>query len=317
MSNTTNIDSWCIVEEGFNPENQAISDALFALGNGQIGQRGNFEEHCSSAIQVGTYMSGVFANKPDGTNSFSNLPDWTSLKVRLNAELVDLSSCELKSFRRVINMQQGFLERSFEIITAEGHHIEVVVQRFLSLAQQELGVIKYSVKSIDFVGHISFAPVVDGDFNAVYNTDAEPEWNVLQSRAQREVAHLWVQTRRTNFQVCEAISYDLFKNNVQLKTNPTKIEKQKVVGFSFGADMKAGDSVCVYKFVAMLNSLNHPYKELTARACSKALGAKNTGWTDLFEENSQAWMKKWESLTAELTPESIRNEFVKLQPFIG
>jgi maltose phosphorylase len=135
----------------------------------------------------------------------------------------------------------------------------------------------------------------------------------LQSRTQREVAHLWIQTRRTNFQVCEAISYDLFKNNAQIKTNPTKIEKQKVAGFSFGTDLKSGDSVCVYKFVAMLNSLNHNYKELTVRACTKALLAKSTGWNELFEENSQAWMQKWEALK----PEVIREEFVKMQPFIG
>jgi len=310
-------DPWCIIEEGFQPENQITSEVLFALGNGQIGQRGNLEEYYSAGMQLGTYMSGIFARKPNETEVFSNLPDWTSMKVRLNAELVDLSNCEVKNFRRVLNMQQGFLERTFEVVTAEGHHIEVAVHMFLSLAQQEMGVIKYSVKSIEFMGHISFTPVIDGDFNARYNPDAEPEWNVLQSRTQREVAHLWIQTRRTNFQVCEAISYDLFKNNAQIKTNPTKIEKQKVAGFSFGTDMKTGDSVCVYKFVAMLNSLNHPYKELTARACKKALEAKTAGWTELFEENSQTWMQKWEALKPALKQSKIREEFVKMQPFVG
>jgi maltose phosphorylase len=313
MNNAVKTDPWCIIEDGFQPQNQPASEITFALGNGKIGQRGNLEEFYSGGMQLGTYMSGIFTRKPSEPEVFSNLPDWTSMKVRLNAELVDLSTCEVKSFRRVLNMQQGFLERSFEVVTADGHHIEVAVQMFLSLAKQEIGVIKYNVRSINFAGHISFTPVIDGDFNVRYNPDAEPEWNVLQSRTQREVAHLWIQTRRTNFQVCEAISYDLFKNNAQIKTNPTKIEKQKVAGFSFGTDLKSGDSVCVYKFVAMLNSLNHNYKELTVRACTKALLAKSIGWNELFDENSQAWMQKWE----DLKPEVIREEFVKMQPFIG
>jgi maltose phosphorylase len=249
------------------------------------------------------------------------LPCWTSLKVWLNAEQPDLALCEVKSFRRTLNMQQGMLERTFEVVTPNGHNIEVSVQRFLSMAQTEVGVIKYAVKSLDFVGHIAFSPVIDGDFNSRYNPDSEPEWNVLQSRTQREVAHLWIQTRKTNFQICEAVTYDFFKNNAQIKTNPTKIEKPKVAGFSFGIDMKAGDAVCVYKFVAILSSLNHPYQELTTRGCSKALALKAIGWNELVEENVAAWEQKWPAAGLKLTGKidaqrrDIQNAFRQFQSF--
>lgn len=323
MNTNQPIDPWSITEDGFCPENQIDTNVLFAQGNGQISQCGNFEEFYTGDVSPGTYVSGVLANKPDEADSLSNLPCWTSLKVWLNAEQLDLAHCELKSFRRTLNMQQGMLERTFEIVTGNGHNIEVSVQRFLSLAQNEVGVIKYAVKSLNFVGHIAFSPVIDGDFNSRYNPDNDPEWNVLQSRTQREVAHLWIQTRKTNFQVCEAVTYDFFKNNAQIKTNPTKIEKQKVAGFSFGTDMKAGDSVCVYKFVAILSSLNHPYQELTTRACSKALAVKTTGWNELVEENAAAWEQKWANAGLKLKGKTdiqqklIQNAFRQLQPFLG
>ena len=214
-------------------------------------------------------------------------------------------------------MKQGFLERNFEIKTANNEHLEVSIHRFLSLAQTEVGAIKYSVKSLDFVGRITFSPIIDGDFNSFEAADNEPEWNVLQSKIQQDVAHLWIQTRKTNFQVCEAMTFDFFKNNAQIKTNPTKIEKQKVAGFSFGTDMKAGDSVCVYKFVSMLSSLNYPYLELTTNACQKAIQAKNTGWIDLFEENNQAWQQHWDTLGL-LSPKTEQSTIIKafkqLQP---
>ena len=334
MNNNQQTDPWCIIEEGFHPENQLTSERIFGLGNGLLSKRANSEEYYSGNTAPGTYIAGVYASRylnPKDPNAdlsaasdpFSNLPCWTTLHVWLNAEQLDLACCKIINFRRVLNMQQGMLERTFEIITAEGYHIEASVQRFLSLAQLEIGAIKYSVKSLDFVGHIAFSPIIDGNINEMFQSNDQPEWNVLQSRTQREVAHLWIQTRRTNFQICEAMTYEFFKNNAQIKTNPTKIEKQKVTGFSFGTDVKVGDSVCVYKYVALLSSLNHPYQELTARACEKALNAKIAGWKELVEENNEAWYQKWEvinlSLTGSVTNQQakIKNEFQKLQPCLG
>ena len=316
MKEQEEIDLWSISDDTFMPEKHAEAEQIFSLANGQIGQRANFEEFYSAGNTQGTYLSGVYCSKNEA-KSLSILPNWTSLNVRLNTELIDLAQCEVISFRRTLNMKQGFLERKFEIKTAKNEHIEVSVLRFLSLAQTEIGAIKFSVKSIDFAGRITFSPIIDGDFNTSQEPDNEPEWNVLQSKIQQDVAHLWIQTRKTNFQVCEAMTFDFFKNNTQIKTNPTKIEKQKVAGFSFGTDMKAGDSVCVYKFVAMFSSINHPYQELTSKACEKAHIAKSTGWNELFEENTLAWQQYWETagLSSDASQSDIQNAFKQLQPY--
>ena len=314
MENALKTDSWLIIEDLFHSENQLTSESDLVIGNGKIGQTGNFEEYFSGITERKTYLTGIYINQSiensDNQNvQLSNLPDWTSLNVRLNAELLDLAQCDIINFQRVLNLKNGSLERSFEAITAENNHIIVSVQRFLSLSQPEVGVIKYSVKSINFNGRITFSPVIDGDFN-----DIEPEWNVLQSKTQKDVAHLWIQTIKTNFQVCEAVAYDLFKNNAQIKTNPTKIEKQNVAGFSVGTDLKIGDSACIYKFVALLSTLDHPYKELTTRACDLVLNAKNKGWNELFEENCLAWEQKWENFEFIENEEEIYKYFKQFQP---
>ena len=315
MKEQEEIDLWSISDYTFKPDKQAEAEQIFSLANGQIGQQANFEEFYSGGNTQGTYLSEIYCSKNEA-KSLSTLPNWTSLNVRLNTELVDLAKCEVIRFRRTLNMRQGFIERSYEIKTANNEHIEVSVLRFLSLAQTEIGAIKFSVKSFDFVGRITFSPVIDGDFSDFKETENEPEWNVLQSKIQQDVAHLWIQTRKTNFQVCEAMTFDFFKNNTQIKTNPTKIEKQKVAGFSFGTDLKAGDSVCVYKFVALFSSKHHPYQELTSKACEKAHMAKSTGWNELFEENTLAWQQHWETagLSSDASQSDIQNAFKQLQP---
>ncbi|MDD4993793.1 MAG: hypothetical protein PHR83_16345 [Paludibacter sp.] len=294
MTNYNQIDPWCIVEEGFLPESQLTSEKALSMGNGHMSNNARFEEYNSNERQIESYVSGVikFAElKDNSSDQLSNLPDWLSLNVRLNAEMLDLACCEIVNYRRVLNMQQGFLERTFEVKTPAGYHIEVSVQRFLSLAQTEVGAIRYILKLLNFEGRVAFVPVIDGDFNTV----VEPQWNVLQSRTQQDVAHLWIQTRRTNFQVCSAMTYELFKNNAPVKANATKIEKQKVAGFSVGADVKTGDTICIYKYFSVLSSLDHDYKELTTKSCELALKAKHSAWNYLFAEHSLAWAQKWES----------------------
>lgn len=56
---------WKIIEEGFLEEYNRVSESLFSLGNGKIGQRGNFEEYYSGETLRGNYISGIYY--PDKT----------------------------------------------------------------------------------------------------------------------------------------------------------------------------------------------------------------------------------------------------------
>lgn len=278
--------------DSFQPESQIEMEERLTINNGYIAQRGNFEEFFGGKSFPGTYIDGiVIAGNDPGVLSL--LPDWTSTHLLLNAEHVDLYKCDIKTFSREFNPKNGLLERSFEIITPAGYHIKANVQRFLSMSDRELGVIRFQVKSINFEGKISFTPVIDGAFPAKLFPSKEPEWNILQSRTQRDVAHLWLQIRHSHLQVCQAISYDFLKNNIVKKVNPTKIEKQKVAGFSFGTDVKPNEFVTLYKYVSFVDSLNHHYKELTQIATEKALAAREKGWNSLLNDSNIAWNTKY------------------------
>jgi len=253
---------------------------------------------------LGSYIAGIYypekAERGNWKNGYSetndriiNAPNWTGISVRLNDERMDLAEWDIQNFRRVLNMREGFLERTFEAISLKGHRIQVSVKRFLSMAETEVGAISYSVKSLNYEGRISFLPLIDGDVRNKYTNYNEQYWNVLQTKTEQDVSHLWVQTRRMDFHVCAALTYVLYKNNEQLNVNPTKIEKEKVAGFSVGTDVRIGDTVCLNKYVAIINSLNHPREELTERACTLARAAKTKGWNQLFEEHTAVWAQKW------------------------
>lgn len=297
-------DEWCIIEDGFHPNMQLASESIFSLANGHIGQRANFEEYYSGERMLGSYVAGIyFPEKPEHGNwkngytesddKIVNAPNWTSISVRLNDERLDLAEWDVQNFRRVLNMREGYLERTFDATSLKGNKIQVSVKRFLSMAENEIGAITYSVKSINYTGRISFLPLIDGDVCNMHTNYNESFWNVLQTKTEQDVSYLWAQTRRLDFHVCCALTYVLYKNNEQLQVKATKIEKERVAGFSIGTDVRPGDTVCLNKYIAVIDSLNHPREELTEKACNLAHKAKEKGWNQLFMEHSAVWTERW------------------------
>ena len=55
MNKYLKADAWCIVEEGFDPQNMRSSESIFSIGNGRFGQRANFEEGYSGDHMLGSY----------------------------------------------------------------------------------------------------------------------------------------------------------------------------------------------------------------------------------------------------------------------
>ena len=58
-------DEWKVIEEGFIPSHNRMSESIFSLGNGRMGLRGNFEEQYSGDSLQGTYLAGIYY--PDKT----------------------------------------------------------------------------------------------------------------------------------------------------------------------------------------------------------------------------------------------------------
>ena len=117
-------DEWSIVEEGFIPEYNRISESIFSIGNGRFGQRANFEEQYSGDTLLGNYLAGIYY--PDKTKvgwwkigypeyfaKVLNASNWAGINIDFEGEALDLAECEVEDFRRELNMKEGYLLRTF------------------------------------------------------------------------------------------------------------------------------------------------------------------------------------------------------------
>ena len=304
MKNLFKYNEWLIIEEGFNPDLNREAESIFSLGNGYMGQRANFEENYSGDSLQGSYIAGVYY--PDKTrvgwwkNGYPeyfakvlNAPKWTGIDVSVDGHTLDLAISKTRLFTRVLNMKEGYLERSFIYNPVKGKSLEINTRRFLSMADNDLGVIKYSVKSKDFDGSAEFNIYLDSD---VRNEDAnygEKFWKDVYSHIEPGAGIITAATLKTDFHVTTGMRYVIQKNGKNAKVSPEVISRNGYAANRVKINFKAGDELVIFKYVSVQSSLYHAKKELVKVAANRSAFALKAGYDRLFEKHRKEWEKIW------------------------
>ena len=294
---------WSIIEEGFDKERVKSSESLFSIGNGAMGQRANFEEQYSGKTFQGSYIAGVYY--PDKTrvgwwkNGYPeyfakvlNAPNWIGIDIEINGQQLDLNRIQPVEFRRELNMQQGYLERTFAIYVDSGR-LEIAARRFLSMKRDEIGVIRYAIRSVDFSGELSFTPYLDGN---VVNEDSnydEKFWDMESTKAVAGSAYLMARTRKTGFVSCMTMCYTLELNGEAIQPEPEVFREDAYVSNRVSLELDQGEEAILYKYVSVLSSLNHKAEQMVSTGISILIEAMAAGYEALFMEHKEVWKENW------------------------
>lgn len=298
------IDEWKIVEKGWDPANHMKSESIFSIGNGRMGQRANFEEKYSGKTLQGSYIAGVYY--PDKTkvgwwkNGYPeyfakvlNSVNWIGIGISVDGEPLDLNTCGVSEFERVLDMQHGLLSRSFEVQFSNGKRLKVEAERFLSLTQDEVGAISYAITPLNFTGKISAEPYLDFD---VENHDANWEekfWEAVESKVAAQKGTITAKTKKLDFSVSAAMRFEVFENDSRVSLFPEVVHRSMYVSNQTEIEAQQGKTYTIYKYAGVTSSLNYPVEELTSAADERAGAAMRTGYDKLREDHLQAWLDKW------------------------
>lgn len=304
MKQYLKIDEWSIIEESFDPQTQEISESIFSIGNGYMGGRANFEEQYSGHSLQGSYMAGVYY--PDKTrvgwwkNGYPeyfakvlNSTNWIGINIELDGTPLDLAECTVSEFRRVLNMKEGTLSRSFTATTQDGKEVKVESIRIVSMARHEIGAIRYSVMPLNFSGEITVTPYLDGD---IKNKDAnydEKFWNEVEKKAGPEGGHLTLKTKKLDFHVTSAFVFDILLNGEPVTAEAEVLEQEKFVGSKVTVPVQSGDQLVIYKYAANVTSRNYGLGQLVDAAHAALQSAQEAGFVALLAEQAAAWGDKW------------------------
>jgi maltose phosphorylase len=304
MNNLFKIDPWLIIEDGFHPDTNREAESIFSIGNGYMGQRANFEEQYSGDTLQGSYVAGIYY--PDKTrvgwwkNGYPeyfakvlNAPKWTGIDLIVGGLKIDLAQLKIKTFRRVLNMREGYLERSFSIKASGGKTIEINSRRFISMADPDLGVIKYKVRTPDFGGEAEFTICLDGNVRNEDTNYDEKFWAEEYEHAAPGEGMITSRTLKTNFHVSLGMRYIIQKNGKRIKVIPEIITRKAYVANLVKVKFKPGDELEIYKFVSVQSSLHHPQNKLTGIVRNRTAYAYERGYEKLFAAHRNEWKKIW------------------------
>ena len=297
--------NWSIIEEGFDKERVKSSESLFSIGNGAMGQRANYEETYTGETFQGSYIGGVYY--PDKTkvgwwkNGYPeyfakvlNAPNWIGIDVEINGENLDLNICtNLKNYKRELNMQEGWYNRSFNATMQNGTEIAVNVRRFLCMDLDEVGVINYEITPNNKNAKIIFKPYVDA---GVSNEDANWEekfWEILDLNHDNNSGFVKAKTYKTNFIATTFMHNSILLNNKNLNLNPVNVESGKdKIQFQYEVEVLKGKKVGIQKIGGYAVSTNHLHTQTEAENLIKS--ALNKGYEKLLNDQINAWAKIWE-----------------------
>lgn len=298
------IDEWLVIEEGFNPNENRVAESICSLGNGHMGQRANFEETYSGDSLQGSYLAGVYY--PDKTrvgwwkNGYPeyfakvlNSTNWIGINIEINGETLDLAKAEVKDFKRILNMKEAYLERSFTAVLANGNEVKVNAKRFLSSVYKEVGAIKYAITPVNFSGKLKITPYLDGDIMNEDSNYDEKFWDEVKVSASKDISSLAMKTKKLDFHICSAMKFTIVNNGAGVSAEIETNVKEKYVSNIVTVNAAQGEEIVIYKYAANVTSRDYEKEELEQKSVEILSKAYETGFDKLFEAHKKAWEVKW------------------------
>jgi trehalose/maltose hydrolase-like predicted phosphorylase len=131
--------AWTIEVDGFDPLREREVESWFTVANGRTGTRGSVEEGDEESMPA-TYVAGLYGKTEDDPPGIALVrgPEWTRLAPRAGREGLDLDEGKVIEHRRVLDLRQGILFRTWRHQLPSGTQVAFRSARIASLADREL-----------------------------------------------------------------------------------------------------------------------------------------------------------------------------------
>jgi len=312
MKSFVKADPWKIIQDGFDPAQQLVAESLFSIGNGRMGQRGNFEEKYSGPSLQGHYVGGVYY--PDRTkvgwwkNGYPeyfakvlNAPSWIQILWSVDGEEVDLYSAKaVPFFYRELNMHDGYLKRSCIVELKNGKQLQIDSLRFCSMTRHEAGVIQYAITPLNFSGNIQLCLPVDAH---VQNADAnykEKFWEHVHSETSASSAFVVARTKKSGFVVSTGIHARILLHKQILPVSFEYVSDEKYAALQAVLPVEQGNTYVIEKYAAVLSSLNHQPSCILTSTQKQLQTFVQLGFDQLLAEQKNYWSEKWQTMDVQI-----------------
>ncbi|MDJ0953155.1 MAG: glycosyl hydrolase family 65 protein [Acidimicrobiia bacterium] len=292
------IDEWKMIETGFYRDLVPQAETMFAIGNGYLGMRGNFDEG-RPVHQPGTFVNGFHETWPIeyGERAYGfaktgqtmlNVPDGKVLKLYVDDEPLYLPTANLLEYRRTLDMQAGVLDRRVLWETPSGKEVLVESRRLVSFQHRHVAAISYRVTVLN-----ATAPVVVSSQLVRTGRNAASDFDPRKARGFGDtplVQHrgdcaeqrilLGYKTRNSGMTLACGADHTITTECPYLVASECGEDMGKVV---FTVNALEGEPITIHKYLTYHTSRGVPVDELVDRSERTLDRAVHEGFDELVE----------------------------------
>lgn len=327
---------WSLGEDTYEEEHNQRSESVFALGNGYIGMRGNFEEgyHGTAGTTVaGNYLNGFYDSEPivypEGAyglpavnQSMLNVTEARIIGLEIEGQTFRMDSGKVHSFRRWLDMQTGLLHREVEWESPAGQRVKLAIRRMVCLRHKHLAAIDYAVTALNFAGTLQFVSALDGEIRrAEASADprlgsggGEPSLLPEDSGYDEAAGVLWMRqrTRHTRFALLTAASQRL--QAASGRALERRLDGQRISA-GYAAEVQRGETVILTKYITYHTSKDYPEEELRDRSAGVLEMAARCGFNGLADEQRAYLDRFWAHTDVEIKDDPALQQGIRFNLF--
>lgn len=293
-------DPYKLIETGFHEDRSLVSESLFSLANEYLGVRGFFDEAYSNKKLIGTYFNGVYEySKADTPNAYLGIVKRTHFTINStnffkcdiscgNVQL-DLAKVSYTNFKRVLDMQSGLYERSYDW-HLDQNVIEVKFSRLLDMNDCYNAIQKISFKAQKDTT-ISLKLFLDG---SILHWGSDCFFNEVNSFEKDGKIGLSLETLTTGQKLVSVMKTNLDYQNVSKSLNQIAAE--------YKLELKAHEELEVIRYVVNLVDKNgtKDFSSLEDEALNKLGILEQKGFNEVLKLNQQFFANIYQNIDIEI-----------------
>ncbi len=308
---------WMVVQDNYNPYENLKYESLFCLTNGYLGTRGSHEEGTARSIPC-TYINGVFDKSETFMRELANMPNWLTLKLYVEKELIGIENCDILSFTRALNMKRGCLVKSVCLRDRKGRETRVESVRFISRAHVHRMAVRLYVTPLNYSGIIEIENIIDG---TVINFCDAPRFKVKHTYLTKNEAldesgaYLEVATRDNHLhEGCGTVVQAVQEGKDVVKTNVFHDFGEQAVEF-LDFDACQGETAELTKYAVIYTEREVKKESLKETIQQEMKDFLQTGFEAEFELHQKACEALWKEADIQIEGDEELNKAIRFNVF--
>lgn len=301
--------TWNISNPDLSQQALLNMESIFALGNGYLGVRGNFEEGYEESMSTirGTYLNAFhdvieipYGEKlfafPDTQQKLVNNIDAQTVLIYLGDEKEPfrLDHGTITAHERRLHMDKGYSERIVQWKSPEGKEIKLTFRRLVSFAHRELFAIDVRIEPINFNGQVHIVSTVNGKVKNYTNAN-DPRvgaghaerMTVIDAGVKGSDAYVVDETMASKLRAACVTRHRLDADaDVRLESGTGEV--------TFTATLPLTEPIQFTKYNLYTDSLRHG-QDMIERGIQLQEELKDTSFEDLLAEQAEYLNAYWKS----------------------